>query len=199
MVWDDFHEVNFPPDIKYGVEFGPMYSTDVVTTNSGGEQRNQNWNHPKYSGDASHAVKTRRQMQQLLAFFHARKGKAFGFRFKDWLDYKASDQLIGICTSAGQTFQLSKKYVDEFGYETLRPIYKPIPNKVIIYRNGVLQTTGWSMDYTTGIFTASITGTWRADFEFDVPVRFDTDEMKPRFDNPNVCSWEQIPIIEIRR
>jgi len=199
MAWEDFHEVNFPSDIRYGVEFGPEYSTDVVTIASGGEQRNQNWSHPKYSGDVSHAVKTKKQMDKLAAFFHARKGKAFGFRFKDWADFKAADQLIGECTSVGQTFQLHKKYVDDFGYETLRPIYKPVPGKLIAYLNGTLQSTGWSIDYNTGIFTANRIGIWRADFEFDVPVRFDVDSMKPRIDDFNNYSWEQIPIIELRR
>ena len=38
-----FHETRFPDDIAYGVSGGPAYSTSVVSTAFGYEQRNMNW------------------------------------------------------------------------------------------------------------------------------------------------------------
>jgi uncharacterized protein (TIGR02217 family) len=34
-------------------------------------------------------LKNQQQLDELIAFFRARKSKAYGFRFKHWTDYKA--------------------------------------------------------------------------------------------------------------
>jgi uncharacterized protein (TIGR02217 family) len=87
-------EVQFPTDIAYGSAGGPEYSTDIVITQSGYEQRNANWLQARARYNVAHGVKTQAQLNTLIAFFRSRKGRADGFRFKDWTDYQATAQAI---------------------------------------------------------------------------------------------------------
>ncbi len=196
-----FHEVRFPDDIAYGASGGPAYSTSVISTASGYEQRNQNWAAARGKWDVSSGLKKQSQLETLIAFFRARKGKAHGFRFKDWTDYKAAGQTLGIGDGTTQIFQLVKNYASGAGSE-IRTITKPVSGTVAVYANGVKKTTGVSVNATTGIVTFSTAPAQgviiTADFEFDVPVRFDTDEMDVTIENFNLNEWSDIPIIEIR-
>lgn len=84
-----------------------------------------------------------------------------------------------------------------------RVINKPVNNSSCkIYKDGVLQGEEYSIDFTTGIvsFDSSISQGERitADFEFDVPVRFDTDQLDLSLDSFACGSWQNIPLIEIR-
>jgi hypothetical protein len=90
-----FDEVQFPVSISRGSVGGPTYSTDVVTLSSGVERRNQNWSQARLSYDVAPGVKNQTDLDALIVFFRARRGKARGFRFKDWLDYKGTGQAIG--------------------------------------------------------------------------------------------------------
>ena len=195
-----FHEVRFPADISYGSSGGPEYSTDIIITSSGYEQRNINWEQARARYNVAHGVKTEGQLAELLAFFRARRGRAYGFRFKDWADYRASAQNIGSGNGAQKSFQLIKNYVSSV--TVTRKISKPVTASVKIYKNGALQLTGYSIDHTTGIVNfasapanlVAIT----ADFEFDVPVRFDTDKLSARMESYGVSSWNDIPLVEVR-
>jgi uncharacterized protein (TIGR02217 family) len=197
-----FHEVQFPPDISYGVTGGPEYSTDVVITGSGYEQRNINWSQARCRYQAAHGVKSEDQMRRLLAFFRARRGKAYGFRFKDWLDFRGKGECIGTGDGKTTTFQLIKTYIDDGGYTDVRKIRKPVVGTVKVYIAGIQQQSNWSANFTNGIITfasapaqgAVIT----ADFEFDVPVRFDTDHCPQSIKDWNIYGWDNIPLVEIR-
>lgn len=196
-----FHEVQFPTDIAYGSSGGPAYSTDIVVTASGFEQRNVNWQQARARYNVAQGVKTQAQLDTLIAFFRARKGRAFGFRFKDWLDYEAAAEPLGTGDSSQQQFQLKRTYSSGNQSEE-RLIHKPVDGSVSIYVDGALQSSGWSVDTTTGIVTfdaapqqnAIIT----ADFVFDVPVRFDTDQLSARLNDYGASSWSDIPLVEVR-
>ena len=197
-----FHEVQFPPDISYGVTGGPEYSTDIVVTSSGYEQRNINWSQAKGKYQAAHGVKNENQMRKLLAFFRARRGKAYGFRFKDWLDYTGIKQIVGIGDGKTSSFQLTKTYTDDGGYTEVRKIRKPVVGSVKIYVDGAEVLTGWSVNFTNGIINfiapVAIDNIVTADYEFDVPVRFDTDHCPQSIKDWNIYSWDNIPLVEIR-
>lgn len=196
-----FHEVQFPPDISYGASGGPGYSTTVVTTVSGHERRNANWAAARGKWNVAHGLKKREQVASLIAFFRARRGRAYGFRFKDWTDHQAFAQLIGVGDGAAKTFQLVKRYASGGEIET-RLIAKPVPGTVKIYRDGVEASSGWSVNTATGLVTfttAPASGVQvTADFEFDVPVRFDSDQMDITIETYQLGSWGQIPVLEIR-
>lgn len=196
-----FVEVQFPPDISYGSSGGPEYATDIVASVSGYEQRNVNWEQARARFNVAHGVKTKQQLETLIAFFRARKGRAYGFRFKDWTDYQASQVSIGTGGEGAVQFQLVKPYVSGAVTES-RIIRKPVAGTVQIYKNAVLQSAGVSVNTATGMVTftsapaegASIT----ASFEFDVPVRFDTDRLSAQLEAYGIHSWLDIPLVEVR-
>ena len=196
-----FVEIRFPEDIAYGSSGGPGYSTDIVMTASGHEQRNSNWQYARARYNVVHGVKTQAQLDALIAFFRARKGRAYGFRFKDWTDYSAVNQSLGTGNGNATTFQLVKHYDSGGVYET-RLIKKPVQGTVKIYADSVLQTVGITVDHDTGnvnFAAAPASGvTVTADFEFDVPVRFDTDSLSARLDMYGAYSWNDIPLVELR-
>ena len=196
-----FHDVQFPPDISYGASGGPGYSTTVVTTVSGHERRNANWAAARGKWNVAHGLKKREQVAALIAFFRARKGRAFGFRFKDWTDYQAFAQLLGTGDGTTKAFQLVKHYPSGGEIET-RVIAKPVPGTVKLYRDGAEGASGWTVDTTTGLvsFTSAPASGVQltADFEFDVPVRFDSDQMDITIETYQLGSWGQIPVLEIR-
>ena len=196
-----FHETQFPQKVAYGASGGPQFNTSIVTTFGGFEQRNINWQKSRGRWDVSTGIKNKSDMDTVIAFFRARFGRAYGFRFKDWSDYQAVGQVIGTGTGALTTFQLSKLYTSG-GNSYSREIKKPVSGTVKIYLNSVLQASGYTVDLTTGIVTFSSapgnTVVVSADFDFDVPARFDTDQLSVRTDGPAIYVWDAIPIVEIR-
>lgn len=197
-----FHEVQFPPDIAYGATGGPEYLTTVVSMASGHEQRNSNWSVARGTWNVASGLKNQTQLNALISFFRSRKGRAIGFRFKDWTDYKATGQILGSGDGTTKTFQLVKAYVSGAGNE-IRTITKPVQGTVAVYLAGVAQTSGWSVNTTTGIITfltaPAQSVSISADFEFDVPVRFDTDKMAATIEQINLHQWSDIPIVEIKQ
>lgn len=196
-----FHEVQFPPKIAYGASGGPEFSTSITTTQAGFEQRNINWLKSRGRWDVSTGIKNKADMDAVIAFFRARFGKAYGFRFKDWSDYQAVGQNIGTGDSVLTAFQLTKTYVSGSNIY-VREIKKPVTSTVTIYLNSVLQISGYSIDHDTGIVTFSVAPgvgvLVTADYDFDVPVRFDTDMLAVRIDGPAQYLWDSIPIVETR-
>lgn len=196
-----FVEIQFPADISYGSSGGPTFSTDVIEAFSGFEQRNINWSAARARYNVAHGVKTQSQLDELIAFFRARQGKAIGFRFKDWTDYQAVAQNIGTGNGSQTVFQLTKKYTSSV--TVTRVIKKPVNNSTLkIYLNAVLQSSGYTVNYTTGAVTfTTAPGSGvavTADFEFDVPVRFDTDQLDAAIDDFGTRSWSDIPLVEVR-
>ena len=196
-----FVEIQFPADISYGSSGGPTFSTDVIEAFSGFEQRNINWSAARARYNVAHGVKTQSQLDELIAFFRARQGKAIGFRFKDWTDYQAVAQNIGTGNGSQTVFQLTKKYTSSV--TVTRVIKKPVNNATMkVYLNAVLQSSGYTVNYATGeitFTTAPGSGVAvTADFEFDVPVRFDTDQLDAAIDDFGSRSWSDIPLVEVR-
>lgn len=195
-----FVEVQFPTDISYGSSGGPEYATDIVASASGYEQRNIQWEQARARYNVAHGVKSKAQLDALIAFFRARKGRAIGFRFKDWTDYQATETL-GVGNGSTAQFQLIKTYVSGSGTET-RSIKKPVGGTVQVYKNAALQTSGVTVDTATGMVTFAVAPAngqvISASFQFDVPVRFDTDKLSATLDAYGVHSWLDIPLVEVR-
>ncbi len=209
-----FNEVRFPTDVALGARGGPQRRTDVVTLRSGGEQRNAVWADAKRKYQAGYGVKSFAQLEAVLAFFEAQRGRLYGFRWKDRFDYRScasprapspTDQPIGTGDGTTAVWQLTKTYA---GGTTpyVRPIRKPVATTVTVAVNGVPGTAGttYTLDATTGLVTflpghvparlAAIT----AGFAFDVPVRFDTDYLEVDLSHFEAGQIPNIPIVEIR-
>jgi uncharacterized protein (TIGR02217 family) len=173
----------------------------VVTGGAKHEKRNVNWSEARGRWDVASGLKKHVQIDELIAFFRARRGRAYGFRFKDWTDYRATGQLLGTGDDVLTQFHLVKHYPSESVIE-VRTITKLVPGPVQVYLDGTLQLSGWPVDTTTGLVTFRTAPTMgvevTADFEFDVPVRFDTDHMAVTIESYRLHAWQQIPIVEFK-
>jgi uncharacterized protein (TIGR02217 family) len=196
-----FHEVRFPDNIAYGATGGPEFATTVVANVAGHENRKVNWSQARGRRDVASGLKKQAQIDELIAFFRALRGRAYGFRFKDWTDYRATGQLLGTGDDALTQFQLVKEYPSGSVIE-VRTITKPVAGTVRVYLDGIEQLPGWSVDLTTGLVTfgtpPAVGVEVTADFDFDVPVRFDTDHMAVTIESYRLHAWQQIPIVELR-
>lgn len=197
----NFHEVRFPEDIAYGSSGGPEYSTDVIITHGGNEKRNINWEEARCRYNVAYGVQTQTQLDTLIAFFRARKGRAYGFRLKDWADYQMSGQAIGTGDGTTTSFQLQKIYASG-GVNETRLITKPVTGTVAVYVDDVAQAGGWSVDTTTGIITFDsaplMDEVITADCAFDVPVRFDTDQLSATISDYGSYGLNEVTLIELR-
>ena len=195
---DSFHEIRFPESISYGVQGGPQYSTDVVRVGKT-DYRNINWENGLCKYDAAHGVKSPEDIDDLIAFFRCRKGQGYGFRFKDWADFKAYNQMLGTVDVVPCSMQLVKRYESGGEVETRR-IRKPVANTVYIYAAGKMITTGFTINYKSGAVTftdASLIGKLiTTDFDFDVPVRFASDYIPTCIESYNLHTMDNIPLIE---
>src|SRR5918995_5536941 len=111
----DFHEVRFPLDVSLGSRGGPVRRTDVVTLASGREHRNSRWAHARRRYDAGLGVRTLDALHAVIAFFEERRGRLYGFRFRDRADCRSGapaqavtpgDQRIGTGDGVTAAFQL---------------------------------------------------------------------------------------------
>jgi len=208
-----FHDILFPLDIALKSAGGPERRTEIVAFGSGREERNARWAHSRRRYDAGYGVKTLAALQSVVAFFEERRGRLYGFRWRDRLDHMSGvpgapvsplDQGIGIGDGATASFQLSKNYGAGFALYA-RPIAKPVAGSVRVAVGGSEIAPGaFACDTATGIVTfagghipppgAAIT----AGFSFDVPVRFDTDYLEVDLSAFSAGAIPKIPLVEIR-
>ena len=206
-----FHETRFPDNISRGARGGPERRTQIVELASGDEERNASWADSRRRYDVAYGIRKADDLAAVIAFFEARGGRLYGFRFKDWSDYKSAlpsvaisrnDQSLGTGTGAATQFQLVKRYTS--GAQTwTRTITKPVAGTLLVALNGVAQPSGWTVDPATGIITFTVAPgigiAVTAGFEFDVPVRFDSEAMDVTLDFERLGSITSIPLIEVRR
>lgn len=208
----NFHEVRFPAPLSAGSSGGPERRTEIVTLRNGSEERNTPWRHSRRRYDAGLGIRSLDDLAEVVAFFEARQGQLRGFRWKDWADFKscapsaqprALDQRIGTGDGVIRTFALTKTYASgAHAYD--RPISKPVAGSVALAVAGEAQTPGvdYSVDVVTGIVTLATPpaeGAFvTAGFEFDVPVRFDTDRIEVSVSGLAAGEIPAIPIIEVR-
>lgn len=209
-----FHEVRFPSRISLGSSGGPERRTEVVVLGSGHEERNTRWADSRRSYNAGYGLKTRNDLHDVIAFFEERRGRLYGFRWHDRTDGKScppqdtpepTDQLIGEGDGTTAAFQLIKTYGQSFA-PYARTITKPVEGTVLVALDSVAQTetTDFIVDTTTGIVTfvpgkePGVGVQVTAGFEFDVPVRFDTDELKIDMTSFEAGQIQNIPVVEVR-
>ena len=207
-----FHEIRFPASLSFGSVGGPERRTDVVTLASGFEERNTPWAHSRRRYDAGVAMRSLDDIEVLIAFFEARRGQLFGFRWKDWSDYRSApsgrevgygDQVIAKGDGVRTEFQIVKVYRSG-PYEYARPILKPVQGtvRVGVEQDEMREGVDYVVDETTGVILferapdpdMSVT----AGFEFDVPVRFDTDRIQTSMASFQAGEVPHVPVVEVR-
>lgn len=207
-----FHEIRFPPRLSLGSIGGPERLTEIVTLINGHEERNTPWAHSRRRYDAGLGMQSLDDVSDVIAFFEARRGRLHGFRWKDWADFRSGkpsttishiDQLIGLGDGRTRVFQVSKAY--RSGIQAyVRPITKPVIGTLRAGIAGVeLGADRFDVNWSTGLLTfseppgkgAEVT----AGFEFDVPVRFDTDAIRISIASFNAGEIPDVPVLELRQ
>ena len=209
-----FHEVLFPLDIALRSTGGPERKTEIVSAGSGREERNARWVHSRRHYDAGYGVKTFADLSAAVAFFEERRGRLYGFRWRDKLDHSSGvaganvtplDQAIGIGDGVTTTFPLIKTYGLVYA-PYARTIEKPVDGsvRVAVAASEAAAGSAFTCDPTTGIVTflaghvpaAGVAIT--AGFQFDVPVRFDTDYLEFDLSAFAAGAIPKIPMLEIK-
>ena len=208
-----FHEIRFPLDISLNSSGGPERRTDIVTTGSSREERNARWANSRRRYDAGSGVKSLAAISAVVAFFEERRGRLYGFRWRDKADFKSGlpsaapapgDQRIGTGTGTQAQFQLSKTYGASFA-PWVRSIAKPVDGSVRAAVNGLELAAGpdFATDPATGVLTFAAAripaagALVTAGFLFDVPVRFDTDYLEIDLSAFAAGEIPKIPLVEI--
>jgi len=208
-----FHEIRFPTEISRGAQGGPERRTDVVVLGSGFEERNARWADSRRSYNAGYGVKSLDDLHAVIAFFEERRGRLYGFRWRDHVDDRSCtpggtisplDQALGGADGIQAAFQLVKRYGDLHA-PWVRAIKKPVAGSVVIAVDGdAAAPEHFSVDTATGVVLfqpghvpgdgAEVT----AGFAFDVPVRFDTDRLEINVQGFRHGAIPHIPIVEVR-
>lgn len=202
-----FHEVRLPARLAFGSTGGVERRTEITAMASGHERRSTPWALGRRRYLIGAGVRSLDDMAELIAFFEARRGPLIGFRFRDFVDHRSSapskptgplDQPLGTGDGTSVVFRLRKLYGD-----VVRPIVKPVEGTVEVAVGGQpLAESDFTVDSATGEVTldapppagAPVT----AGFQFDTPVRFDTDRIDVAAETFQAGRLTAVPLIEIR-
>jgi uncharacterized protein (TIGR02217 family) len=202
---DAFDDVRFPIALGRAASVEPGFSTAIVTSAGGAEQRNSDWADARMRFDAGPGVRGEAELETLIAFFRARRGAAVGFRFEDPFDHSSSgmtaspgaaDQLLGTGDGERTDFALVKRYGSQ-----LRRITRPLAETVRVSVAGEERVSGWTLGpLGTVRFDAppAAGAIVRAGFRFDVPVRFAEDRLSVSRTTFAAGEAPSVPLIEVR-
>lgn len=206
-----FHEVRLPARLAFGSTGGVERRTEIVTLGSGFERRSTPWAEGRRRYLIGASLRSLDDMAALTDFFEARMGRLWGFRFRDFADFKscapggsvsATDQVLDQGDGVRIEFALVKRYGDD---ETApeRRIAKPVEGTVRVAIGGIERPEEtFAVDPATGLITLDEPPTAgavvTAGFEFDTPVRFDTDRIEVTLESFNAGRMAATPLIEVR-
>lgn len=195
-----FLEIRFPESIAFNSSSILEFNTTIIKSKNGYEQRNINWNTNKMKFNIINGIKTKAELDEVITFFRNVRGAGYGFRFKDWTDYQVDNQYLGLGDGVTKEFQLIKSYRVSDNIVYYRKITKPVISTVRVFINDI-ESKDFNIDLTTGLITLNtvpeIDSIIKANFEFDVPVRFENDIMEITMNSINSGNIKDITLIEI--
>ena len=206
-----FHDIRFPIDISIGAEGGPVRRTQIVTLSSGHEERKSPWAGSRRRFNAGFGVKSLADLEQVIAFFEARHGRLHSFRWRDPFDWKScslseapavTDQVIATADGTTTSFTLIKSY-DSGAQNYQRFIRYPVDSTLRVAIDSVGQQSGTDYSFDTGthqlVFTAAppAGAVITAGYEYDIAVRFDTDQLSINMIDLKAGDIPSIPVIEV--
>ena len=210
-----FHEIRFPTAISRGAVGGPERRTDVVVLGSGFEERNSRWADSRRSYNAGYGI---RSLDDLACGDRLLRGAArapatasagattpTASRARRWLRLPPSISRSAPVTALPPSSSSPRS--------TARPTRRgpvpsasrsparcssrsPAPSRVKAPTSSVDAATG-VVTFTPGHIPADGAAV-TAGFEFDVPVRFDTDKLEISLSGFRHGAIPNIPIVEIR-
>lgn len=202
-----FDEVDFPLAIGREAMALTEFSTQIVSSPSGHEQRASEWANARMRYDAGPGIRSESDVRSLVDFFRARRGAARAFRFRDPFDHgsaddgppTAIDQWLGAGDGSRRQFPLVKRY-GSGAAEQVRPIRLPIAGSVRVSVDGV-ETAAFAVtdDGEVLLDVAPDEGvSVRAGFLFDVAVRFAEDGLEVSRATFLAGELVSVPLVEVR-
>lgn len=203
-----FDAVDFPLAIGREAMVATEFSTQIVSSPSGHEQRASEWAEARMAYDAGPGIRSEADVRVLADFFRARRGAARGFRFRDPFDASsaadgglptASDQMLGVGDGVRRQFALVKLY-GAGDAEQVRAIRLPVAGSVRVSVDGI-ETAGFSVTGAGEVLldVAPAAGiAVRAGFLFDVPVRFAEDRLEASRATFLAGEIARVPLVEVR-
>lgn len=193
-----FRDAAFPRQFAYGITGGPEYATDLFTSPSGYEARQQHWTQSRGRWTLSFQHRTAAEIAPLLDFFRAvAHGRAYSFRFHDAADY-TFDNPIATGDGGNTDYYLLKRYTMG-GSSVQRLLSAPVAPTLEVTVNGVVTT-----DYTLlpkGIVRFTVPPPFGAAIaaagEFDVPVRFAEDRLPLQYVSANAFTSDALELVEV--
>ncbi len=201
-----------PEGIERGSGFGPAWRNVIQEAIAGNEQRFGYWTKCRGVGDLSYGLLTSADplgdFRAILAIWKAHTGSLLPFRFRDWSDYTATDENFGTGDAATTVFQLTMTYDPSQILLNTPGSLTYVRNITLVDSAPVIKVAGVTKTVTTdyvvssaGVvnFTSAPANgaalTWSG--TFDVPVRFDTDQLPIVLNEADLASVRSIPIREV--
>ena len=209
-----FHEVRFPTDVALGAHGGPERRTEIISLGSGFEQRNARWADARRRYNAGFGIRTLDALSDVVSFFEERQGSLYGFRYRDPIDWKSCkpsqtqtmmDQTLGYGDGVKIRYEIVKNY-GQLPYTYVRKIKKIVAASLMVAvdTSAKIINTHFTADENLGTITflknsipmpgQAIT----AGYQFDTPVRFDTDYLAVNLSLFEAGDIPSIPIVEVR-
>lgn len=178
--------MNILPDfLARQVKGGPKFLTSIIQTNNGFENRFIKRPFPLSSYVIENVICNEGQIEEIIAFFRNVQGRGKEFYFKDYFDFKASNQTL--IPLGNNNFQLVKQY----GLLN-RIITNPILGSIKIYvKEEEIEAL---INYEKGVVNIEAEEA-KASFEFYTKVRFDQDELQLSYNNHYII--ETLKLVEI--
>lgn len=193
-----FYDIVFPESISMKSSYIIEYNTIINKSKNGNELRISNYDYPLLSYNVINDIKTKKELENIINFFKLVKGRAYGFKFKDWLDYKATNQNIAVADGEQKEFQLIKTYNINNRVQ-IRKITKPKQVSIFVNNQNIIENI--NINYSNGIITFNTPPKKdtiiSASFEFYVPVRFDNDKIEIVMKNEKVGEIKDLKIVEL--
>lgn len=203
-----YDAVDFPLAIGREAVALTEFSTQIVASPSGHEQRASEWAEARMRYDAGPGVRSEADVRTLNDFFRARRGAARAFRFRDPFDGSSAadgampgpeDQLLGVGDGSQRQFALVKHYGAGAAVQE-RAIRLPALGSVRASVDGI-ETAAFAVTAEGELLldvAPPLGAAVRAGFLFDVPVRFAEDRLEVSRATFLAGEMASVPLIEVR-
>ncbi|WP_428678807.1 DUF2460 domain-containing protein [Sphingopyxis sp.] len=203
-----FDAVDFPLAIGREATALTEFSTQVVRSPSGHEQRASEWAEARMRYDAGPGVRSEADVRTLADFFRARRGAARAFRFRDLFDCSSAgdgglpgpgDQLLELGDGVRRQFALVKRY-GVGDAEQVRSIRLPVEESVRVSVDGI-ETAAFVVTGDGEVLLdvpPSDGVAVRAGFLFNVAVRFAEDRLEVSRATFLAGEIASVPLVEVR-
>ncbi|WP_282945950.1 MULTISPECIES: DUF2460 domain-containing protein [unclassified Sphingopyxis] len=203
-----YDAVDFPLAIGREAMVVTEFSTQIVSSPSGHEQRASEWAEARMRYDAGPGVRSESDVRALADFFRARRGAARAFRFRDPFDHGSAadgglpgpgDQLLGVGDGSRRQFALVKRYGAGEAMQ-VRSIRLPVAGSVRVSVDGI-ETAAFAVTDEGEVLLDAPPGSGiavRAGYLFDVPVRFAEDRLEVSRATFLAGELASVPLVEVR-